>query len=137
MQSIVLGGNSLPKSLLTEFRFELSSLFVLIFIFLTIVGIVGVFYDDDVPSYLAPLKDLTEPFGDWVYWLVVIGPLGLVICAWWMYDFVKKTRKLAKLIRTPSKAKFVRNLDDIEYLAWSLPQRFEDEVLKKKKDFGL
>jgi len=127
----------LPKSLLTEYRIELGSLLVLVFTLLTIVGVVGVFYDEDVPSYLAPLKDLTEPFGDWVYWLVVAGPLGLVVGIWWIYDFLKKTRKLASLLKTPSKAKFVRNLDDIEYLAWSLPQRFEDQVLKKKKDFGL
>jgi len=127
----------LPKSLLTEYRIELGSLLVLVFILLTIVGIVGVFYDENVPSYLAPLKDLTDPFGDWVYWLVVAGPLGLVVGIWWIYDFLKKTRKLAALLKTPSKAKFVRNLDDIEYLAWSLPQRFEDQVLKKKKDFGL
>lgn len=127
----------MPKSLLTEYRIELGSLLVLVFTLLTIVGVVGVFYDEDVPSYLAPLKDLTEPFGDWVYWLVVAGPLGLVVGIWWIYDFLKKTRKLASLLKTPSKAKFVRNLDDIEYLAWSLPQRFEDQVLKKKKDFGL
>ena len=56
---------------------------------------------------------------------------------WWLYDYVKKTKKLKELTKTPSKARFVRNLDDIEYLAWSLPQRFEDEVLRKKKDFGI
>ena len=54
-----------------------------------------------------------------------------------MYDFFKKTRELASLIDTPSKAKFVRNLDDIEYLAWVLPQRFEDKVIAKKKEFKL
>ena len=50
-----------------------------------------------------------------------------------LYDFVKKTRELSKLIDTPSKAKFVRNLDDIEYLGWVLPGRYEKKVLDKKK----
>jgi len=122
---------------MTEYRQELSGLFTVLFSFMTVVGVVGVFLEDKLPSILSPLKDLTDPIGAWDYWLVVIGPIGLVVAIWWLYDFFKKTRKLASLIGTPSKAKFVRNLDDIEYLAWSLPQRFEDEVLKKEKEFGV
>lgn len=90
-----------------------------------------------LPSAISVLEDLADPFGSWDYWMVVVGPIGLIACIWWLYDYVKKTRDLAKLIDTPSRAKFVRNLDDIEYLAWSLPQRFENQVLAKKKEFGM
>lgn len=127
----------MPKGFLTEYRLELSGMFVVLFSFVAIIGIVGVFLEESLPSYLSSLKDLTEPIGSWTYWMLVIGPLGLVVGIWWLYDYVKKTKKLSELTKTPSKAKFVRNMDDIEYLAWSLPQRFEDEVLQKKKDFGL
>lgn len=127
----------MTKAFLTEYRLELSSLFTLLFCFVTIVGVVGAFLADSLPSSLTFLTDLTDPIGSWASWLVVVGPLGLIVAVWWLYDFVKKSRKLTALMKTPSKAKFVRNLDDIEYLAWSLPQRFEDQVLKKKKDFGV
>jgi H+/Cl- antiporter ClcA len=125
------------KNILTEFRLELSSFLSLVFGFLTLVSVVGVFFTDKLPTWLSFLQDLSDPFGNWSYWIVVIGPLGLVVCIWWLYDYVKKTKELAKLIDTPSRAKFVRNIDDIEFLAWSLPQRFEDRVLAKKKEFGL
>lgn len=127
----------MPKGVLTEYRLELAGLFVVVFSFLTVVGVVGVFLEENLPSYLVFLTDLTEPIGSWAYWLVVVGPLGLAISIWWLYDFLKKTKELDDLIRTPSKAKFVRNLDDIEFLAWSLPQRYEDQVLAKKREFGL
>lgn len=127
----------MPKSILTEYRLELSGMFIVLFGFLTVVGVIGTFLQDDLPSYLVFLTDLTDPVGSWCYWFVLIGPLGLVVAAWWMYDYVKKSRKLERLIETPSKAKFVRNLDDIEYLAWSLPHRFEQKVLRKKRDFGM
>jgi H+/Cl- antiporter ClcA len=127
----------LPKGFLTEYRLELSSLLTLLFCFVTIVGVVGVFLADRLPSSMSFFKDLTDPIGSWAYWFVVVGPICLVAAVWWLYDYLKKSKKLADLMKTPSKAKFVRNLDDIEYLAWSLPQRFEDQVLKKKRDFGV
>jgi H+/Cl- antiporter ClcA len=129
--------SALPKGILTEYRVELSSLLFLLFMFATVVGIAGIFLDEGSSSSLSFLRDLTDPFGSWVYWLIIIGPLGLIVAVWWLYDFMKKTRKLADLLKTPSKARFVRNLDDIEYLAWSLPMKYEQEVLKKKKEFGL
>jgi H+/Cl- antiporter ClcA len=129
--------NRLPKGFLTEYRLELSSLLTLLFCFVTIVGVVGVFLADRLPSSMSFFKDLTDPIGSWAYWFVVVGPICLVAAVWWLYDYLKKSKKLADLMKTPSKAKFVRNLDDIEYLAWSLPQRFEDQVLKKKRDFGV
>lgn len=107
----------------------------------TLIGVVGVYLDmgedNHLPSGLSFLEDLANPFGNWVAWLVVIGPIAFTVCIWWFYDYIRKTRELAELIDTPSKAKFVRNMDEIEFLAWSLPQRFEDKVLAKKKGFKL
>ena len=127
----------LTKSVLVEYRLELSTFLSLLFGFLTIVSMIGIFLGDSAPSYLQFIVDLGDPFGNWLTWLVVAAPIGFVVCVWWFYDYVKKTRELAKLIDTPSRAKFVRNMDDIEYLAWALPQRFEDQVIAKKKEFKL
>ncbi len=135
----------MAKSILTEYRLELSSLLTLLFAFLTTTSVIGVLYMEmedgevtfNLPGLLSFLGSFLEPLGTWVDWIAVGAPIGLIVGAWWFYDYVKKTRELARLIATPSKAKFVRNLDDIEYLAWSLPQRFEDEVLAKKRDFKL
>lgn len=106
-------------------------------VFLTIIGIAGVFYSDGLPGSLSVLEDLTTPFGEWAYWLIVIGPLLLIGAVWWLYDYIKKSRSLARLIAIPSKAKFVKNLDEIEYLAWSLPRRFETKVFEMKRRFNI
>lgn len=134
----------MSKSFLTEYRLELSSFLGLLFGFLTVVSSVqiwilagGTANPNRLPSYLSFLGDLGKPFGDWATWIVVVAPVGLIVCIWWFYDYLMKTRELHDLIDTPSKAKFVRNLDEIEYLAWSLPQKFETKVLKKKKEFKI
>jgi hypothetical protein len=132
-----LTGVTVPKSALTEYRLELGSFLCAISVFLTLVGVVGVFFSDELPSYLSALEELAAPFGPWASWLLVVGPLLLVGVGWWLYDYVKKTRSLTRLLATPSKAKFVRNLDEIEYLAWSLPRRYEVQVFEKKKQFNL
>lgn len=132
----------MPKGFLTEYRLELGSFLVIAFAVLTIVGIIGVFFVGRLPASLSFLEDLSAPFGssdggNWAYWMLVVGPIGLAVCIWWVYDFFRKVQKLSRLIDTPSKAKFVRNIDDIDYLAWSLPQRFEDKVLEKKRGFRI
>lgn len=139
----------MSKSILTEYRLELGALLTILFAFLTMVSFVGVYYihveeEDgsktvtfDLPGSLSFFEAFLKPIGTWVTWIAVASPIGLIVCAWWLYDFIRKTRELARLIDTPSKAKFVRNLDDIEYLAWSLPQRYEDKVLAKKREFKL
>ena len=137
----------MSKSFLTEYRLELGVLLTLLFAFLTVVSVIGVAYIDvvengddktvsfDLPGSISFFETFLNPLGTWVTWIAVASPIGLVVCVWWLYDFFKKTRELAGLIDTPSKAKFVRNLDDIEYFAWSLPQRYEDQVMQKKKEF--
>lgn len=115
------------------------------FAFLTLIGVLGVLTLEtkngttafDLPSALEFLAVFIEPLGTWVTWLAVVAPIGLVVCAWWLYDYFKKSRELKKLMDTPSKAKFVRNLDEIEYLAWCLPRRYEVKVIEKKKEFKL
>jgi hypothetical protein len=135
----------MPRDFITEYRLEMSALLSLVFGLLSVIGIVGALYiniDGKVvtfrlPSGISFLLDLVQPFGTWVTWIAVIAPIGFVVSAWWLYDYINKSRKLARLIDTPSRAKFVRNLDDIEYLAWVLPRRFEKQVMDKKREFKL
>ena len=103
----------MPKSFLKEYRLELGSFLCCLSAFATIVGIVGSFFLENLPSYLSVLEELASPFGEWSYWLLIVGPLVLIGASWWLYDYFKKTRSLSKLMATPSKAKFVRNLDEI------------------------
>ncbi len=118
----------MAKSFLTEYRLELGSFLTLFFGFLSVIGLVGLF------SKTTFLQPLIAPFGGWISWVAIIAPIALIVCAWWLYDYFSKARKLRKLIDTPSKAKFVKNIDDIEYLAWNLPHRFEVKVFDKKKE---
>lgn len=135
----------MPRDFITEYRLEMSALLSFVFGLLTVIGLIGAMYIHiagkvvtfNLPGGVSFLHDLIQPFGTWVTWIAVIAPIGLIVSIWWLYDYIKKARKLAGLMDTPSRAKFVRNMDDIEYLAWVLPRRFEKQVIEKKKEFKL
>jgi hypothetical protein len=75
--------------------------------------------------------------GTWGYWILGLGVLLVLIGGIWFAMYRVNVRKFNKLIVEKSKAAFVKKQDDVEYLAWRLPMRFEDRLAVKKKEFGL
>jgi type VI protein secretion system component VasK len=75
--------------------------------------------------------------GTWGYWILAIGAILLLIGVIWFWIYAANKRKFKKLMEEQSKAAFVKNLDDVEYLAWRLPMKFEERLLEKKKQFGI
>jgi hypothetical protein len=124
-------------NILTEYRLEIGITLLLVFSFVSFLGLVGVFLGSNLKGVLAIFQDLIVPLGNWVYWLAVIGPLGLIVTLWWDLDYFFKVRKLKKLSDTSSKAKFIKNLDEIEYLAWRLPKRYRAMVAEKKNELKI
>lgn len=76
-------------------------------------------------------------FGGWGYWMVGIGAVVLLAGLVWFASYRLNVKKFNKLMEEKSKAAFVKKLDDVEFLAWKLPMKYEDELMQKKKGFGM
>ena len=123
------------KRFLTTYTLQLGLLLFILGILLTILGIFGVFVvNDDSPQYL---QNIVESVGDWIYWCVLVGPLIFIAGAWYFFDNISKRREFKELIDTTSKAKFIRNLDRIEFLAWKLSLDHQKQLIDKKKEFHI
>ena len=122
----------MANTTLTEYRLELGVFLLIVSAFAAFLGILGVFMGSTLTGFWAIFQDLIAPLGNWVYWLVMLGSLGIIVALWWDLDYFFKVRKLMALSDTSSKAKFIKNLDEIEYLAWRLPKRFRIMVAEKK-----
>ncbi len=127
----------MAKKFSVEYRMEIGAVLAVVGAIATIVSVVGVFFKDGVPSFLSGLSGVASTLGNWNLWLLLIGPSMLILGAWWVYDHFKKVKKLESYLSENSKSKFVRNIDDILYLGWSLPQRYEDMVLEKMDEFRI
>jgi len=75
--------------------------------------------------------------GTWGYWLVGIGSVLLLIGLIWLITYRLNVKKFNKMMEEKSKANFVRKIDDVEYLAWRLPLKFEERLSAKKKELGI
>lgn len=127
----------MKNELLVEYRAELSAFLLIIFGLAAFIGIIGTITGENPTGDLAIFHGVVAIFGGWVYWLALIGFVGFLIVLWWAIDYVLKVRKLKELIDTESKAKFIKNMDDIDYAAWRLPQKYKTMVSQKKVELKI
>jgi hypothetical protein len=68
---------------------------------------------------------------------VVIGPIVSIIGAVLVGGYLLSRRRFEHLMKTKSKAEFLRNLDKIEELLWDLTPSDEQRYLDKRAEFRL
>lgn len=122
------------KRFFTIFALQFGFILLILGIFLTILGFFGVLYYDNSPEFL---RRIIDSIGDWKYWCILLGPIVLIAGAWYFFDNVKMRREFKELMETTSKAKFIRNLDRIEYLAWKLTPEHQNQLAKRKSAFHI
>ena len=86
---------------------------------------------------LADLSTQSIGLGTWAYWTVVIGILIFLLGLFLFAVFLRTVRDFRALMVEESKAIFIKNLDDVEYLAWKLPNKYELELAAKKQEFNI
>jgi len=64
--------------------------------------------------------------------LFIVGFLVLVISAFYCYDFYVSQKEFTELLQTRSRAKFVRNQNELEKLALKLGRKKEKEYFQAK-----
>jgi uncharacterized membrane protein len=122
------------KRTITNHALIISLLLFIIGIILTLWGILGVFVYDSLSD---SVKDFVDSIGDWIYWCILAGPLILIAGGWYFFDNLKKRKEFKELMETTSKAKFIRNMDRAEFLAWKLTMDHQKQLMDKKKELHI
>ena len=117
---------------LREYSLELSSIIFMVGLVMTIFVILKYGFYTGAPYYL---KEILDGIGNWIVWMVVVGPILTMGGGWYFFDGIKKRREFANLIDTDSKAVFLRNLDRIEELAYYLTEKHRQLFYDKKDEF--
>lgn len=117
-----------------EVRLELSAMVFSAGLVMSVLAIVDLFFRASSPQVIV---DIVRGIGNWMVWVAFLGPILGLIGGFYFVDTLRKRREFNKLINTTSKAKFVRNQDRLEYLAWILSSEHERKVWEKKQEFNI
>lgn len=103
-----------------------------------IISSLGIFMgDQEVVKNNTFFKDFFNAIGNWNYWLFIITITLVIACGWIFGDLMLKLSKFNNLVKTTSKAIFVRNQEEIESLAWKLGPKYLDTVDERKHRFRI
>lgn len=83
------------------------------------------------------VKNITEPLGNWNYWVFLLGLVLAAAGAWYIYDTLRKLREFFEYLHSDSKATFRNNLADLMYLAEHLGDRYVEMVEEKKREWKI
>ena len=119
---------------LKERKFDVSLLLAIFGGFLSFLSILSMLAEEGGTGLSNTIADL---FGDWTYWLFILGTAAFIVGVFYLLDYIRKARELKKLLAEPGKSKFIQNQDRIEELAWRLGSKFEVTVVDKKKELKI
>ncbi len=85
----------------------------------------------------APALFSSYELGGWSYLLFPVAVLLAIVGILWMIGYLSKVQRFYDLIDENSKAAFLKKLDDVEYLAWRLPSKYEDILVWKKRELKI
>jgi hypothetical protein len=118
-------GDFMAKPFLIERAPVVSGVLFMMGVVLTFVGLAGVFSPDLIGM------------GGMESVVLVVGILCLMIGLIWIVILQSKIRKFYGMLSENKKAAFIKNLDEVEYVAWRLPVRYEEELDEKKRKLGV
>jgi hypothetical protein len=99
-----------------------------------IFGSFSVLYDgEDAPFGM----DFISSIGPWGYWAILFGILGLLAGGFYTYDHIAQIRKFDRMMEGRGRSNFIKDLDEIERLAYILGPSFEVRVIERKREFRL
>ncbi len=73
--------------------------------------------------------------GGWSFYTLLIGIFFGIWGIWELVVHVKRVRKMRVFLSTEGKAHLIRNIEEMEYLAWCLPSKWEVALKEKKRSY--
>lgn len=118
-------------------RFALSILVFAVGIVLTVLA-AGYFTPlSSYPAFQAINQGTAQPNANYNLVFVIAGPIVVIIGAYLVGAYYLARRRFEHLMKTRSKAEFLRNLPDLEDLLWDLTPADEERYARKKSEMGI
>ena len=74
--------------------------------------------------------------GNWMYWIFVVSLMGLILFIYLYLKFLSDAKKFTNIISGSSKQNFIKNIKELEELAYKLGPSFEKRLLEAKEKWN-
>jgi hypothetical protein len=91
-------------------------------------------------GFVPNLKGTDGPTGsgpDWSLVMAVIGPIMTIIGGYLVGNYLIARQRFEHLMKTRSKAEFLRNVSEVEDLIWDLTPADHSRLIRKKQEFKI
>lgn len=117
-------------------KFSLRSIQSYIYVIMAAVSIVVfvIVFNDLVIGNQAIIKSGLSfaSTGNWMYWIFIVSLLGLIIFIYLYLKFLSDAKKFSDIISGSSKQNFIKNIKDLERIAYKLGPAFEEKLQEAK-----
>ena len=91
-------------------------------------------------GFVPGLKGTDGPSGsgpDWTLAMAIAGPILVIVGGYLAGSYIIARERFEHLMKTRSKAEFLRNVPEVEDLIWDLTPRDHERLIRKKQEFKI
>lgn len=91
-------------------------------------------------GFVPGLKGTDGPNGagpDWTLAMAIVGPILVIVGGYLATSYILARERFEHLMKTRSKAEFLRNVPEVEDLIWDLTPRDHERLIRKKQEFKI
>ena len=114
---------------LREYIFILSIITLVVGSIITIVGVLGIWFQDSLKS----MMDIIP----WTPYIFIIGLIILGTGLYYLYMFITKKNFIMKEIETNKRSEFIKNHAELKTAVKYLPSKYKDLLKQKEKEFKI
>ncbi len=122
---------------LREFILHISLVLFALGIYMTVSGGYWVLQRSGLFGKVYTLEHLTSSLGEWNWWILVGGIILVIAGGWYSVDTIRKRREFEEYMESESKREFIKNLRELEELAYKLGEKYQKQLEEKKKEWKI
>jgi hypothetical protein len=118
---------------LREHILILSLLTIIIGIIILIIGILGIWFKDEIKNMINFMDTLIP----WSLYILIIGLILFGMGIYYLYMFVTKKNFIMKEIETNKRSEFIKKHAELKYSVKYLPSKYKEMLKRKEKELKI
>ena len=111
----------------------LSLLTIIIGIIILIIGILGIWFKDEIKNIINFMDTLIP----WSLYILIIGLILFGMGIYYLYMFVTKKNFIMKEIETNKRSEFIKKHAELKYSVKYLPSKYKEMLKRKEKELKI